>query len=355
MIIVGLGFGDEGKGLSTSFFVSRSKNPIVVRFNGGQQAGHTVNYKNHSHVFSNFGSGTLQGAPTLWSQYCTFSPVNYHNELNNLKESKFFIHALCPVTTPYDVLFNQRSATSKSHGTCGMGFGATLQRHEQHYKLYAQDLFSKTILKQKLAMIAEFYKLSDVSAEPFIDLVQKIIPTLNLITDYAMLNSYSPLFEGAQGVLLDQDFGFFPHVTRSNTTSKNALSIFPCGSICYVTRTYQTRHGNGPMTNEGAALLLDHTEMETNVSNKYQGNFRRSLLDLDLLNYSIKCDSNYSKKLEKNLIITCVDQTGDKINVTHNEILKTIDVKDILNYLNADFGSVYLSFGPSIDTIKKIK
>ncbi|HSY75885.1 MAG TPA: adenylosuccinate synthetase, partial [Bacteroidia bacterium] len=65
-IVVGLGYGDESKGSTTAFLCQQGSNPLVIRYCGGHQAGHTVIYSGKRHVFSNFGSGTLQGAPTYW-------------------------------------------------------------------------------------------------------------------------------------------------------------------------------------------------------------------------------------------------------------------------------------------------
>lgn len=138
MIVVGLGFGDEGKGLTTSFLCSQTKNPLVVRFNGGHQAGHTVVYKDQRHVFSNFGSGTLQGVPTYWSEFCTFYPVTFLKEfelLSSVVDPVIFINPLCPVTTPFDVEDNRVYEETHQHGSVGVGFGATLQRQQDHYKL----------------------------------------------------------------------------------------------------------------------------------------------------------------------------------------------------------------------------
>ena len=70
-VIIGLGFGDEGKGLITDYFCSKLKNPLVIRFSGGHQVGHTVIYNDIRHMFSNFGSGTLRNIPTYWSKFCT--------------------------------------------------------------------------------------------------------------------------------------------------------------------------------------------------------------------------------------------------------------------------------------------
>lgn len=75
-VVIGLGYGDEGKGLSTDYLCLKSDKPLVVRFNGGHQAGHTVVLPNEKmHIFACFGSGTLRGIPTYWSKFCTLSPT----------------------------------------------------------------------------------------------------------------------------------------------------------------------------------------------------------------------------------------------------------------------------------------
>ena len=109
--VIDCGFGDSGKGKVVSYFCSYFDHPLVIRFSGGQQAGHHVVLPDGpEHVFSNFGSGTLQGIPTYWSKYCTVDPVGILNELDILKdkgvEPKLYIDSFCPVTTPYEKTFN---------------------------------------------------------------------------------------------------------------------------------------------------------------------------------------------------------------------------------------------------------
>ena len=77
-VVIGLGFGDEGKGLVTNYLSSPSS--LVCRFSGGHQAGHTVIENGKRHVFSNYGAGPLKGAPTYWSQFCTFEPIGFLKE-----------------------------------------------------------------------------------------------------------------------------------------------------------------------------------------------------------------------------------------------------------------------------------
>jgi adenylosuccinate synthase len=80
--VLGAGFGDEGKGLVTDWLCRSCAKPLVIRFCGGQQAGHTVAANGLRHVFSNFGAGTLRGVPTYFSRFCTIDPVGMINELN---------------------------------------------------------------------------------------------------------------------------------------------------------------------------------------------------------------------------------------------------------------------------------
>jgi adenylosuccinate synthase len=356
MIVLGLGFGDEGKGLTTSYLCSLVENPLVVRFNGGHQAGHTVVHNGNRHVFSSFGSGTLQDVPTYWSKNCTVYPTAVLNEfkvLNNIlptldRKLMLYINPLCPVTTPYDVAYNQE--VQNKNGTVGVGFGATLERHENHYKLFMQDLFYEKVLIAKLKNIQEHYyydkAFKKIEIESFLEDCGNMANNWIKIVDDSIMSEYYCIFEGAQGILLDQDFGFFPNVTRSNTTSKNAIHLSKITGrppqIFYVTRSYQTRHGKGFMTNEGDKLHLSHNKNETNKNHEFQGEFRTSPLDLDLLNYALKCDSHFSEGLVKNLVITCTDQYP-------------IDVNALLLSLDVKFETVYISKGDSIDKMEQVK
>ncbi len=350
MIVLGLGFGDEGKGLTTSYLCSKTKNPIVVRFNGGHQAGHTVVHNETKHVFSSFGSGTLQRVPTYWSKYCTVYPTAFMNEYRVLEEKGFtpeiFIDPLCPITTPYDVELNHKQSQETNHGSVGVGFGTTIQRHENHYKLYFQDVLFPKVFEEKLKNIKNYYH-SNSSYTIDKETIDKFIEDVNkmrfrtYIGGHDLFDLYTPIFEGAQGILLDQDFGFFPNVTRSNTTSKNALELYPSKEIYYVTRSYQTRHGNGFMSNEDKPVPLKNNENETNKYNPWQGNFRTSMLDFDLLKYSLTCDNYFSDGLRKYLVITCMDQYELDLDLVQKELSGVLD-------------GLFISGGPSLNNIKQI-
>lgn len=338
--IIGTGFGDEGKGMFIDYLCRNAERPLVIRFSGGQQAGHTVVHNGIRHVFSNFGSGTLQGAPSYFARFCTVDPVGIVNELEVLLEKGveplLSIDAECPVTTPYDIRYNQQH---HPHGSCGVGVGATVNREEHFYSLTFADLFYPWVLETRLELIKDFYQgyadYADVDPEDFLQCCSVIVrspwvrmsrglpqPQGRPFSDY--------IYEGSQGLLLDQHFGFFPYVTRAHTGTKNILSF--CGDekpeIYLITRAYQTRHGDGPMTNEVLPHNIQVNQQETNVHNRFQGEFRRSLLDLSLLEYAVQRDSLIADDPAKCLVITCLDHISDEYRFTLQGQIVSCDGED---------------------------
>ena len=372
-IVVGAMFGDEGKGLVTSYLCEHSQNPIVVRFSGGAQAGHTVVMDGKRHVFSSFGSGTLQEVPTYWSDYCAFDPAAMRAEYKALEKMglspRLKMHPLCPVVTPYDIAYNRQSATMLQNGTVGSGVGTTWQREADHYHLYVQDLYYPSILHAKLKSIQSYYSLPYLpEQEIFISAVAECLNQISHeeIVGYSVLEGYTRIYEGSQGILLDQDFGLFPNVTRSNTTSKNAHAINNSltrnagvqTEVFYVTRCYQTRHGNGFMSDE-RALNLVNTANETNVSHAYQGEFRMGLLDLDLLQYSLLCDSSFSSSaFNKNVILTCRDQIpSEYIPCRYKGAVQELLVEQLRDIIcnEMKINACYLSNGPSLNDLRRLR
>jgi len=373
-LVLGLGFGDEGKGLTTSYLASLIPNSLVVRFNGGHQAGHTVVLGDKRHVFSSFGSGTLQNLPTLWSKHCTFYPIAFMNEYDKLRalgyEPQVFIDPLAPVTVPLDITRNMDDASASQHGSVGVGFGATLDRHEHFYKLHFQDLYNDSVLQQKLQIIKGHYYHNrleeDARMAAFLLAVADIRKLKNVqFAEYMDFDAYDQIiFEGAQGILLDQDFGFFPFVTRSNTTSRNVHTFcaeygLDSPEIFYVTRSYQTRHGNGPMTYEKQHPDLVNTELETNQTHPWQGEFRKGALDKELLTYAFRCDSNFSgPEIKKNLVVTCLDQTYGEIymRIPDNSNLIRVQAQYLPNmvYPTVDINHVFESHSPDGTKIRRV-
>lgn len=332
-IVVGLSHGDEGKGLAVDNLCNSDS--IVVRFSGGFQCGHTVMRDKIKHVFSNFGSGTLKGCPTYFTEDTAINIETMLNELMVLNEKgitpKLFVNPLTPVATPYDRLANHALELKNQHGSCGLGYGATMKRHHQTpYKLYAHDLFAPLpYLRKRIEAIRDYYiennvilskftKIDHVGlVDRFIDLLKNPLP-FQLATDEQIISRYDNfVFEGSQGILLDMDHGIFPNVTYANTTSKNAWKMLTKfeevdTNIFYITRCYQTRHGNGYMSNESIPVDLINTDEEINVYNKWQGHFKTGEIDYDQLKHARSIDNIYSGKANRNyLVVTCLDQRPD--------------------------------------------
>lgn len=376
-IIIGLGFGDEGKGIVTDFLSYKYPDSIIVRFNGGHQAGHCVvnSTTGKSHIFSNLGSGTFRGLPTYWSAYCTFAPTYFVEEISDLDiDLKFFIHRNSPVTTHYDILYNRTSELSlgsKRKGSCGVGFGATIDRN-QIISLTVSDLFNgEKLLIGKLEKIRNYYRKL-VNIETSFDFshfdhesedlffMQKIdyLKKIKKEGYFTVVNSEkeifknwnSFIFEGSQGILIDQNFGTKPYITKSNTTSQNAIEMIKQSGmsidteIFYVTRSYQTRHGNGPFKENNPTFHLINNSTETNIDNEYQGIVRANFLDIDDLKYAIKCDNQYSHNINRNLVITCLDHMkSEEIQVYYKSELFTTNYRNIAKLLKVNFKGVFFS------------
>jgi adenylosuccinate synthase len=323
--VIGLGFGDEGKGLFTDYLCSQVTNPLVIRFSGGQQAGHTVILNGIRHVFSNFGAGTLRGAPSYFAKTCTIDPVGIVNELSVLLDKGIkpllFIDSHCPVTTPFDIHYNQ---ANNKHGSCGVGVGATFNREEHYYSLTFGDLFYPWVLTTKLEAIKSFYGNEELDLTHFLECCELIIHNTYIEkTDGIPKNNYNHIFEGSQGLLLDKNYGFFPHVTRSNTGTQNILPLLGHDtlSVYLITRAYQTRHGAGALSNETLPHNIQKNPNETNITNLYQGELRYALLDVSLLEYAINKDEYLRTITNKALVITCLDHIQNEYRFTYQNTI----------------------------------
>ena len=371
-IVIGSCFGDEGKGITTDYLCKEAPwSTIVVRFSGGQQAGHNVKIGKLSHIHSNFGSGTLRGVPSYFSEHCTIYPVTMLREMSLLFEKKVtpevFYHPLAHLTTPADVAYNRWREKKLNHGSCGIGVGATMKRNiESPVKVYAIDMTNIPLLLQKCQSVLHYYVELIGEDNPelvsFYDEFNQEFPHFNeaingmknfidwKITDYDFLRGYdNVIFEGSQGIMLDMNHGIFPNVTYANTTCKNALEI--CDKVddvqnielFYVTRCYQTRHGEGWMSNEDP-IKLTNTQDEINVYNEWQKDFRVGEIDYNLLNYAHSIDNLYSQNLPKNLVVTCLDQRPN-FEFEYNK-LKT-HFKQIYNSYSAD-SKAFISLGSEV-------
>lgn len=391
-IVIGSGFGDEGKGLFTDYLSSQSeKNACVVRFNGGAQAGHTVHTTDGKrHVFSHFSSGSFAGLPTFLSQYYVCSPITFLREQKELLrygvKPNIFVDELCPVTTPYDIMINQiveQSRGNNRHGSVGIGFGETLERHlHNQYALTVDTIKDIDRLRSKLNMIQDQWAperlaslgIKDISdewaerfnseaiREKYIKDVEQFLAHVTVVPSL-YLNKWDHLiFEGAQGLLLDQNRGWFPHVTRSNTGIRNVLSLLEGSDlkeldVYYLSRSYTTRHGAGPLPNELSQLPYKGIVDETNRPHQYQGNLRFAWFDADLFRDTVLrdlADGAGRFNLRPHVAMSCLDQIEGNARYISKGVLHSTSTEALLNLVRKEIGATsgLASFGPTRATIQ---
>lgn len=299
--VIGASFGDEGKGLTVDYLSARGDAGVVVRFSGGANAGHTVvTPEGDRHVFHQVGAGAFHGVPTFLSHFVTVDPIALFLELRQLYElgvePEIFASPECLVTTFADIVIGRRIEEARGkgrHGSTGMGINETHQRSRIHeLRITLADLYNGgSGLEDKLGQICGKYacfrtgeKITEPEmAEAFLRACRRLP---EVVFPAGIGQCKDPVFEGSQGLLLDQDNReYFPHVTRSHTGMKNVRTLCAQAGIAdveayYVTRTYLTRHGAGPLPGEDPGLEY---EDETNTENPHQGRIRFAPLDVDAM------------------------------------------------------------------------
>ncbi len=317
-VVIGLNLGDEGKGLVTDYFAAQSflanRRCLNVLTNGGSQRGHTVTLPSgERHVFRHFGSGSFLGAYTYLPEYYIVNPMNWAMEYRQLVGRgtilyPLFINKNCPLTTPYDMIANQmieESRGSQRHGSCGVGIWETILRGG----ITVGEMASKTDEEKAeyLRFVRDEYFTNRISSKGIISnkkwesiinsdtLIANYIYDFNwmirnsILADDDILNKFqSIIFENGQGLLLDQNIsGYGKNTTPSNTGLRNPseiinkLKIDIDVEVCYVTRTYMTRHGVGRFDTECNHNIISGKIKSdlTNHFNEFQGNLRYGVLD----------------------------------------------------------------------------
>lgn len=312
IIVVDLGFGDAGKGATVDRLCSPAAAldvAAVVRFNGGAQAAHNVVAGGRHHTFSQFGSGTLSGIPTVLSRHVLVEPIALAAEARALAAlgiadplRLLHVDARALLTTPIHVAANRAREDARGagrHGSCGKGIGETASYALDHPDApTVGDCRDPKVLRHKLSDLHSCYRpllgnRSVPDVDEMVALYREFAAAVR-ITDDGDLTDLAGrgrlVFEGAQGVLLDEWRGFHPHTTWSTVEPSNARRMLADlgrdGAVLGVTRTYTTRHGAGPHPTEDAALTAALPEPH-NGTGAYQGAFRVGHLDEVLLRYAV--------------------------------------------------------------------
>lgn len=343
-IVLGLAFGDEGKGATTQWLCMQAlkygRKPIVIRFNGGAQAAHTVNLNGEEHICSTYGSGVLLGVPTFLEKDFYFDPIAAFNEYKTIetKSPTLFVHPDCRVVSPYDIMAGINNAKVIKDGTCGKGIFQTFKRYNSsNFQSVFPNKDKEDFLRMLLYQVRSYYQVEKDSEleDLFVQSMQNLpfaVTSKPPISDNAEL-----VYEGAQGLLLDMDYGFYPHVTPSHTGLDNIPpDMLADADVYLVTRTYTTRHGNGYEPRQPLSWDLS-SKHETNVENEYQGTFKTGALDFDLIYKAI--DRHHldvwqqKHHLQYHLLVTHGDlalQNGYIEYLVHNQVFKE-KTKDVNN------------------------
>lgn len=402
--VIGAAFGDEGKGLMTDYLAYNMAKPIVIRFNGGAQAGHTVvTPAGNRHVFHHFGSGSLAGAPTYLSEYFILNPVLFVRELAELEDvTSFdkvnldvFVDPDCKFTLLSDMMLNQWAEEARGrgrHGSCGVGIGETVERctrnrqpatllkegwHEKHgwsemsLRRMILDVNREWVPMRAIELGVELtperldYLNDPKNIQTWIFNFRSMCNRIHVMQPRWLLgHGYQTfIFEGAQGLGLDGriDSPYFPHVTRSRTGRNNVVLLAErLGlkelEIVYMTRSYLTRHGAGVMPYEKMILPYDGIVDETNVPHDFQGNLRFAYLNLDLLISNIATDIvsiETNIEITSCLAITCMDQLNDIAHYHSYNLERKCRYHELPSHVQkgTQVRVGYLSFGPTRNNV----
>ncbi|GAA0653933.1 hypothetical protein GCM10010193_00050 [Kitasatospora atroaurantiaca] len=322
VIVCDLGFGDAGKGTVVDRLCRGPYGPgrarpvhAVVRHNGGAQAAHNVvTDDGRHHTFAQFGSGTFAGVPTHLSRFMLVDPLALAAEARHLAAlgvpdplALLTVDRRALLTTPFHAAANrlreQRRGQAR-HGSCGLGIGETARYALSHPgdAPTAADCTSPARLLRKLTLLRDrLADQLDTSPGEFpapppahcADAFHAFAEHIRL-TDEAhlpeLLRTGPVVFEGAQGVLLDEWHGFHPYTTWSTTTFANAETLLaeagaPGSALRLgVLRTYTTRHGPGPLPTESKALAVPEPHNDTG---RWQGAFRLGHFDTVAHRYAL--------------------------------------------------------------------
>ncbi|HEX8613846.1 MAG TPA: adenylosuccinate synthetase [Telluria sp.] len=331
--LLGLGFGDCGKGLFTDYLCRRWDAHTVVRFNGGAQAGHNVVLPDgRHHTFAQFGAGSfVPGTVTVLAFPVIVHPTALLVEDAYLRRAgvpdalrRILIDGRCRVTTPFHQAagrMRELQRGAQAHGSCGVGVGETAGHGIDHPDqiIHYADLVQPAVALAKLeqtrrtlravfsdrcaepanqdAYAAQLSVLDDTSVatrwlEQVEQLTRQVAPASRAQVAGRLHLPGCVLFEGAQGVLLDEWRGFHPHTTWSSIHPASVQAVAAdAGQHARIEhlgilRAYMTRHGNGPLPTHDARL--DHLPEPHNASDGWQGRFRRGHPDALLLRYALQ-------------------------------------------------------------------
>jgi adenylosuccinate synthase len=336
LAIIGAQWGDEGKGKITDLLGMKSD--VVVRYQGGNNAGHTIIFGKEKIVLHQIPSGILHGnCVSVIAHGVVFEPEAFLIEMTEVNKhlpvtpERLKISLNATVITRYHKLLDAiREGKGKNKiGTTCKGIGPAYEDKVARRAVKVKDLFDKEILANKLAIALEekmflfenFYKTEVPTIEEEVNRLYElgqqfkdyVCDTFSYI-DEALSNNKHVLFEGAQGILLDIDYGSYPYVTSSST---GAAGIFTGAGVAAgivdeklgIVKAYTTRVGEGPFPTELFDSIGEKIQTLGHEFGATTGRKRRcGWLDLPILKYSVKASALTSIALTKVDILSGLEE-----------------------------------------------
>ncbi len=316
-VVVGMQWGDEGKGKIVDILTQEAD--IVARFSGGANAGHTVVIDNQKFILHLVPAGILhQNKTCVIGNGVVVDLEHLFSELKELKkrkikfEKRLFLSQNAHLVMPYHQVIERLEEEARgTHkiGTTGRGIGPAYRDKTARHGIRIIDLFDTQLFKQRVEWNLKIKEglLSLLPEHELIALknksldilklkrkVKSLLADVSLFLNQSIEKGKSILFEGAQGALLDVDFGTYPYCTSSNTTAGGAcsgLGISPVviDEVIGVVKAYTTRVGNGPFPTEEKTKLGEILKESGNEFGSTTGRPRRcGWLDLVSLKYSFR-------------------------------------------------------------------
>ena len=278
VVVIGTQWGDEGKGKVVDWLTDHAD--VVVRFQGGHNAGHTLVIGGQKTVLHLIPSGILRpGVACVIGNGVVLSPEALIEELTTLEQAnvdvsgRVTISEACPLILPYHAVLDRAREAAKGEakiGTTGRGIGPAYEDKVARRAIRVQDLFHRERLAAKLGEVLDYHNFvlqRYFHAEPvdfhktleetlgFVERLRPMVGDVSSLLHEAQRQGKRLLFEGAQGTLLDVDHGTYPYVTSSNCVAGAAAAGCGVGPqalhyVLGITKAYTTRVGSGPFPTE---------------------------------------------------------------------------------------------------------
>lgn len=314
VVIVGTQWGDEGKGKVVDYFAGKAD--FVVRFSGGNNAGHTVVVKGKKYAFHLMPSGALRGKQLIISNGVVIDPKVLLEEIDMLKKDritpKLLVSERAHVIFPYHKVLDEAEEQFKGKrkaGTTKRGIGPCYEDKAGRFGLRMCDIIDKAVLKEKMEYLFPLKRRQiealggslDSTPSKLIDeyssyaeRLKKYVCDTTLFLNKAIDEGRNVLFEGTQGTMLDVDHGAYPVGTACNITSGAActgagVSPLKINSVVGLMKAYVSRVGEGPLPTELTGEIGDYLRKKGAEFGTTTGRPRRvGWLDMPALKYACK-------------------------------------------------------------------